>query len=92
MKTQDTPSAKSAKSALFNPHPINADNADNAGEVSVKIKEARDSALSLTDKLCEVAMTLGECGYNERSRRALRHYFRAVDLYLSVERNLEGLT
>lgn len=91
MKTQDTPSAKSAKSALFIPQPIDADNADNAGEVSVKIKEARDAALTLTDKLCEIAMTLGECGYKKRSERALRQYFRAVELYASVERNLEGL-
>jgi hypothetical protein len=92
MTTANTPSAKSAKSALFIPQPIDADNADNAGEVSVKIKGARDSALALTDKLCEVSMTLAECGYRERSERALRQYFRAVDLFLSVERNLQGLT
>lgn len=92
MTTANTPSAKSAKSALFAPQPINADNADNAGEVSAKIKEAIDAALALTDKLCEVSMTLGECGYRKRSALALRQYFRAVDLYLSVERNLEGLT
>lgn len=92
MKTADAPPSKSAKYALFVPQPINADNADNAGEVSVKIEEARDAALALTDKLCEVSMTLGECGYRKRSALALRQYFRAVDLYLSVERNLEGLT
>ncbi len=89
MTTATTPSAKSAKSALFIPQRINA---DSAGEVSVKIKEARDSALVLTDKLCEVSMTLAECGYKKRSARALRQYLRAVDLYLSVERNLQGLT
>ncbi len=89
MTTANTPSAKSAKSALFIPQPIDA---DNAGEVSAKIKEARDAALALTDKLCEVSMTLAECGYRERSARALRQYFRAVDLFLSVERNLQGLT
>lgn len=91
MKTPDTPSAKSAKSALSLPQPVNADIADNAGELSVKIEEARAAALTLTDKLCELFMVLGSSGDDPKSHRAMRHYFRAVSLYLSIERNLEGL-
>ncbi len=89
MKQPDTPPAKSAKSALFIPPALDA---DNAGELSEKINETKAAGLALTAKLCELSMTLAECGYRERSARALRHYFRAVDLHLSVERNLEGLT
>lgn len=89
MKTQDTPPAKSA---LFKAPLVNADIADNAGGLSGKINEAKAVALALTDKLCEVSMALGESGYAGRSARAMRQYLRATDLYLSVERNLEGLS
>ena len=88
MKTQDTPPAKSA---LFISQPVIADNADNAGELSVKIEEARASALALTDKTCEVFMALCTSGDKAKSYRAMRHYFRAVSLYLAIERNLEEL-
>jgi ethanolamine utilization cobalamin adenosyltransferase len=88
MKTPDTPSAKSALSL---PQPINADIADNAGELSVKVEEARAAALTLTDKTCEVFMALCSSGDKAKSYRAMRHYFRAVDLYLAIERNLEEL-
>lgn len=91
MKPPDTPPAKSAKSALSTPPALNADNADNAGELSEKINEVKTAGLDLTAKLCEVSMTLAECGYQKQSARALRQYFRAVELYLSVGRNLEGL-
>jgi hypothetical protein len=91
MTTPASPSAKSAKSALFIPQPINADNADNAGELSVKIEEARAAALNLTDKTCEVFMALCSSGDKAKSYRAMRHYFRAVDLFFAIERNLEDL-
>ena len=51
MKTQETPPAKSA---LFIPQPVIADNADDAGELSVKIEETKAAALTLTDKLCKL--------------------------------------
>lgn len=91
MRAREILSAKSAKSALSLPQPVNADIADNAGELSAKVEEARAAALTLTDKTCEVFMALCSSGDKAKSYRAMRHYFRAVDLYLSIERNLEGL-
>jgi hypothetical protein len=91
MRAPDILSAKSAKSALSLPQPVNADIADNAGELSVKVEEARAAALTLTDKLCELYMVLGHSADDPKSLRAMRHYFRAVGLYISIERNLEGL-
>ena len=88
MKTQETPPAKSA---LFIPQPVIADNADDAGELSVKIEETKAAALTLTDKLCNLYMVLGYSTDDPKSLRAMRHYFRAVDLYISIERNLEDL-
>jgi hypothetical protein len=88
MKITNTPSAKSA---LFIPQPINADIADIAGGLSEKINEARAAALTLTDTTFEVFMALCSSGDKAKTYRAMRHYFWAVDLYISIERNLEDL-
>lgn len=91
MKTPDTPPAKSAKSALSSPPPLNADNADNAGVLSARMKKGRAAGLDLTHELCALSIGLSRAGHEMRSVRAMRQYIRAVDLYLSIERNLEGL-
>jgi len=91
MKTPANPSAKSAKSALSIPQPLNADNADNAGGLSARIDKGRAAAFALTHELCALSIELGQAGHEMRSVRAMRHYIRAVDLYLAIERNLEGL-
>jgi hypothetical protein len=57
----------------------------------VKIEEARAAALNLTDTTCEVFMALCSSGDKAKSYRAMRHYFRAVDLFFAIERNLEDL-
>jgi hypothetical protein len=91
MKAPDTQPAKSAKSALSSPPAINADNADIAGALSARIKKSRAAGLTLTNELCVLPIELSQAGHEMRSVRAMRQYIRAVDLFISIERNLEGL-
>lgn len=91
MKPPDTQPAKSAKSALSSPPALNADNAEIAGALSARIIKGRAAGLALTHELCALSIELSQAGHEMRSVRAMRQYIRAVDLYLSIERNLEGL-
>lgn len=91
MKTPDTPPAKSAKSALSTPPPFNADNADSAGVLSARIKKARAAGFALTHELCALSVELSRAGHEMRSVRAMRQYIVAVDLYIALESNVEGV-
>ena len=59
--------------------------------LSARIKKGRAAGLALTHELCALSIELSRAGCEMRSVRAMRQYIVAVDLFLAIESNVEGL-